>query len=44
MLPVTTAIIAEAAKNKMKFFIPPAFLNSKIPDYTHEKQDAIKQI
>jgi len=27
----------------MKFFIPPAFLYSNIPDWTHEKQEAIKQ-
>jgi hypothetical protein len=44
MFPVNTAIIAETAKNRMKFFIPSAFLYSNIPDYTHEKQEAIKQI
>ena len=42
MFPVSTAIIAETARKRMKFFIPPAFLYSKIPDWAHEKQEAIK--
>ena len=42
IFPVSTAIIAETARKRIKFFIPPAFLYSKIPDWTHEKQEAIK--